>query len=114
MIVKAKAYAAEERPNMRGGEGTVLVTPLVKEDLPANCRLFSTIELPVGASIGYHVHENETEIFYFLSGEGRVQDDEALVDVTPGDCIVTSNGHGHAVFNTGDVPLLFVANIVLD
>ncbi len=114
MIVKANTYPIGERVNMRGGEGIAQVAPIIQGELPANCRLFSKLCLPPGASIGYHVHEKECEIFYFLSGAGRVQDGETLVDVGPGDAIVTPNGCGHAVFNTGDEPLVFVANIVLD
>lgn len=114
MVVPANRYPDELRANMRGGEGTVRLTALGVEELPAKCRLFSRIELPAGASIGYHIHENETEMFYFLSGKGRVQDGESLIDVQPGDTMFTPGGHGHAVFNTGDEPFVFAACIVLD
>lgn len=114
MIVRANAYPADPRPNMRGGDGTVTLTPLGKDELPAKCRLFSTIELPVGASIGYHVHEGETEMFCFLRGKGAVRDDDETVEVGPGDAMFTPGGHGHSVANIGDEPLVIVACIVLD
>ena len=114
MVIPANHYPGEIRTNMRGGEGDIQVTPLSVAELPAGCRLFSRIEIPRGGSIGYHVHENETELFYFISGAGRVQDDEALVDIQAGCTMVTAGGHGHAVFNVGEEPLVLLACIVLD
>ena len=67
-----------------------------------------------GASIGYHVHENETELFYFLEGNGRFQDDDRIFDISAGDSTATFSGHGHAVENTGDTNLVLLACIVKD
>lgn len=109
-------FAKEERFHMRDGEGTVHMQPIVagQENLPEKCRLFNVITLPKGASIGYHVHEKETEMFYFLSGSGKVLDDEKKLPVQAGDALVTSNGHGHSVINDGEDDLVMVAVIVLD
>lgn len=109
-------FEKEERFHMREGTGTVLMQPIVagKENLPEKCRLFNVITLPKGASIGYHVHENETELFYFIKGCGKVLDDEKELPVKCGDALVTSSGHGHSVINTGDEDLAMVAVIVLD
>ena len=63
---------------------------------------------------GYHVHENETELFYFLEGNGRVQDDDRFYDISAGDAMATPSGHGHSVENTGDTNLVILAAIVLD
>ena len=75
MITRKSERTTETREHMRGGAGAALLTPASKQ-LPANARLFSEIRLAPGASIGYHVHENETEMFLFLEGEGRVMDDD--------------------------------------
>ena len=64
--------------------------------------------------VGYHVHEGETELFCFVSGKGRVKDDENWVEVAAGDSMATFSGHGHAVENTGDEDLVLVAAIVKD
>ena len=75
-MVNFKAnHPQEVRHEMRGGKGDVTITKVVSEGLCPNARMFATITLPVGASIGYHVHENETELFCFVSGEGKVNDD---------------------------------------
>ena len=101
------------REFMRGGKKHVELTELSAQ-LPEKMRMFNVLTLIPGASIGYHVHENETELFYFMEGNGRVQDDDTFVDVGPGDSMATFNGHGHSVENTGDTNLVIVAAIVKD
>ena len=113
MITRKGETTLEIREKMRGGNGAAQLTALSAQ-LPGKLRLFSTIRLTPGSSIGYHVHEGEAEMFYFLEGSGRVQDDEAFFDIAAGDTMATLSGHGHAVENTGDVDLVFVAAIVLD
>ena len=108
-------YAPEKRPNMRGGEGTATVEAFIKEGtngLPEKLRLYSRIYLPAGASIGYHVHEGEAEVFHFEAGKGRVKDDEQVLTVEPGDVLITTSGHGHSVENIGDAELILTAVIV--
>ena len=113
MITRKQERQTQRREAMRGGNGAALLTPASKE-LPANARLFSEIRLAPGASIGYHVHENETELFLFLEGEGRVMDDETEVLVHPGDSMAPFSGHGHSVESVGDTDLVLVAVIVKD
>ena len=113
MITRKEEQTMSIREYMRGGKEYVKMTALSKE-LPANARLFSVLTLIPGASIGYHVHENETELFYFAEGCGRVQDDDRFFDVEAGDSMATSSGHGHAVENTGDHDLVILAVIVRD
>ena len=114
MLKHAADMPVENREHMRGGEGTVRLTAAFeKEEYSSPLRLFSRITLPAGASIGYHVHENEEEFFYFLSGEGEMDDNGTRVPVCAGDATVTRSGQGHALFNTGKEPLELVAVIAL-
>ena len=113
MISRKDSMPVEAREHMRGGEGTVHLIRVFPE-LPANARIFSVIELQPGESIGYHVHENETELFYFLQGTALVRDDEAEETLTAGDALSTPNGHGHGVKNIGKDPVRMVADIVKD
>ncbi|MBQ6595331.1 MAG: cupin domain-containing protein [Clostridia bacterium] len=113
MIVHSEGQERILRENMKGGDGTVRQTVLT-DALPAKARLFATLTLAPGTSIGYHVHENETELFYFAAGHGEAQDDDQVVEVKAGDCMVTSNGHGHGVRNTGSEDLVLVACIIKD
>ena len=113
MITRKEDMTLDVRENMRGGNGAAKLMALSTE-LPGKMRLFSTIRLEPGCSIGYHVHEGEAEMFYFVEGTGRVQDDDKIIDVKAGDSMATFSGHGHSVENTGDVDLVLVAAIVLD
>ena len=113
MITRSSEQSVELRPNMRGGNGEAQLRALTP-NLPGAVRLFSRIELAPGCSIGYHVHEKETELFYFLSGSGRVNDNGEWTDVAAGDVMATPDGWGHAVENTGGEPLVFAAVIVKD
>ena len=117
MIRKLDAQRVVANENMRGGKGCVHITHLYEKDndeFYGKGRLFAKITLQPGESIGYHVHEGETEMFYFASGSGRVCDDGEWYDVTAGDSMTTPGGHGHAVENTGAEDLVLVAVIILD
>jgi mannose-6-phosphate isomerase-like protein (cupin superfamily) len=115
MLVKSSQMTVETRETMRGGAGRVhLAQVFAAETLPKNVRLSAVIALESGCSIGWHVHEKETEIFYFVSGSGVANDNGSTVAVSAGDCIVTPDGCGHAVENNGSEPLKFFAVIVLN
>lgn len=113
MITRKANQAHSIREAMRGGEKYVQFTDL-SVALPDNVRVYSILTLIPGASIGYHIHENETELFYFLSGTGRVRDDDQEFDISAGDSMATFSGHGHGVMNTGETDLVLLACIVKD
>ena len=73
MIRRAEECSIEYREHMRDGEGTVELKSLIAspEELNNKGRLFSKITLRPGTSIGYHLHDKDTELFYFLSGTGE-------------------------------------------
>lgn len=114
MLKHASDMPQEKREHMRDGEGTVTLTAAFeKGEYSSALRLFSRITLPAGASIGYHIHEEEEEFFYFLSGEGEMDDNGVRVPVHAGDATVTRSGQGHALYNTGNEPLQLLAVIAL-
>ncbi len=113
MITRRGEQSHSVREFMRGGNKFVQINDL-SSSLPQRCRVYSVMTLVPGASIGYHVHEGETELFYFMEGNGRVQDDDAFYDVSAGDSMATFSGHGHGVENTGDNDLVLLACIIRD
>lgn len=113
MYISGNEYEFEKRVAMRGGDGEVILEHVSKNNLPANVRLMARITLNKNCSIGYHVHENETEIFHFISGSGTVDDNGTIREVTGGDSLITPSGCGHAVSNKNDEPLIIFATIVL-
>ena len=111
MVNERKDLAVDKRENMRGGNKYAEITKL-SDTFPASVRLFAEIRLIPGASIGYHVHENETEMFAFVSGSGIVRDDDEIRSVKAGDSMLTFPGHGHSVENNGEEDLVLIAAIV--
>ena len=77
-------------------------------------RLYSMIQVKPGEEVEYHMHVGESESFFFLSGKGTYNDNGSIVDITPGMVTLTPSGQGHAVKNTGDEPLVFIALILVD
>lgn len=99
-----------------GGAGHVLKKDILgeKELNGRKCRLYAEMTLEPGCSIGYHVHEGESETYYFLSGEGTYDDNGAERPVKAGDVTYTPDQCGHAIKNTGTENLVFMALIIMD
>ncbi len=105
----------EIREHMRGGDGQAVIKHILDDDqLNEKCRLFGEITLAPGCSIGYHEHQNESETFYFIAGTGEFDDHKSVKTVKPGDVTITPDGCGHAVKNTGEEDLVFMALILLN
>ena len=103
MIRKANACKKEYRENMRGGNGTVELTSFATpEELNNKGRLFGNITLNPGCGIGYHVHENESELFYIMKGNVLYNDNGVTCSLSAGDVMICSAGTGHAVTNDGE------------
>ena len=101
------------REHMRDGRGTVTIHDiLTKEDLNGHGRLYARIVIPAGASIGWHLHEGETEPFYILKGEGTfIDNDHVAHTVHPGDVCMIEAGQGHGMENNSDEDLEMMALI---
>ena len=114
MIRKQEQQSVETKTNMRGGQGDTTLRSLLTgpEEMNGKGRLFKVITIPVGGSIGYHVHEGESETFYIVRGSGLFDDNGATAPFAAGDVLFTPAGNGHSVQNTGDVPVEMVALIL--
>jgi len=76
--------------------------------------MFSQIDIEPGCSIGYHPHNNETEFYYIIKGEGLFNDNGTEIPVKVGDFCATGYGEYHSLKNTGTELLSIVALIVLE
>ncbi len=56
-----------------------------------------------------HSHEDKEEVFFFLSGRGRVRPDNEELEVKPGYCVFCPMGAVHEVINDGKDILRFIA-----
>ena len=116
MIRRKNECSIEYREHMRDGDGTVKLTSFISgpEELCGKGRLFSKIVLEPGCSIGYHIHEHDSELFYFLKGHGIYSDNGTEVAVTAGDVAICPVGQGHSIANRSDEVLELVAVIVYE
>ena len=101
--------------NMHGGEGHVIINRLLDEkQLNGKCGLYAEVTIEPGCSLGYHEHHGESETYYILSGKGIYSDNGELRMVEAGDVTFTPDGKGHAMTNSGDEDLVFMALIIFD
>ena len=113
MIRKADECKKEFREKMRDGNGTVEITNFIvgPEELCNKGRMFSRITLKSGCSIGFHIHEKDSELFYILKGEAEYNDNGEIRTVKAGDLTICPEGEGHGITNNSDEVLEFVALI---
>ncbi len=64
--------------------------------------------LAPGASTTPHHHPRTEEIYYILSGKGRMRIEADVRTVGPGDAIAIPPGARHQITNSGDVELKFL------
>ena len=104
----------EKRKNMRGGNGEVtLVHYFEKENFHTNVRLCTRLEIPPGAGIGQHIHDNEEEIYIITRGECMICEDGCEKKAAAGDAILTGSGSSHSVKSTGQEILEITAVIIV-
>ncbi len=111
MIKKASEMKVDIK-NMRGGKGECKTVHHINPEEVPHGRLFSTITIEKGNSIGFHEHIKEVEYYLILSGEGIVSETDGEKRVSAGDVVITGNGEGHAIRNDHTEPLIFIALIL--
>ena len=113
MIRKNGSYRTEVRENMRGGNGSVKIEHFwePEKEMLSHNRMAARLTLPPGASIGFHNHEKEDEIFVIVKGVAEADDNGTKSMLYPGDTLLTGNGDGHAIRNAGDSDLELIAII---
>lgn len=113
MLRKKNARKITDFKNMFNGSGIFHQQHvLTKEEMEDHGRLFADCNLSVGGCVGGHVHHGDCEVCYFLSGKGRVTDDEAVYEVEAGDTNFVKDGHYHKIENIGDEELRYIALIL--
>ncbi len=64
--------------------------------------------LPAGASTAAHFHPKTEEIYYILSGTGKMMIAGEIRRVEPGDAIAIPPNAAHQIVNDGTQPLVFL------
>lgn len=103
----------ERIENMCGGKGHLIIKHLLGEkELNGKCGLYAEVTIEPGCSLGFHEHHGESETYYILKGQGIYSDNGTLRMVKAGDVTFTPDGEGHALTNTEDTDLVFMALII--
>ena len=114
MIKRANEMVKTIKPLMRGGTGEALITEMLSAgEYTGNARLFATITLEPGSSIGEHVHENEEEVFYIIEGTALYKDNGVDVTLNKGDSCICFAGQTHSIGNAAQSGTLIIAAIIL-
>lgn len=66
--------------------------------------------LEPGCTIGYHIHDTSSEMFYILGGQARCLYDDGEELLSPGQCHYCPKGHSHSLINASATePLTYFA-----
>jgi mannose-6-phosphate isomerase-like protein (cupin superfamily) len=104
-----------KKENMFGGKGYVTLKMLLNEkQMNGKIRVFAESTIKPGHSLGYHVHHNDSETFYILSGVGEFNDNGTVRTVRAGDVTFTPDGCGHGMENNGTEDLVMMALVIYD
>ena len=112
MKIELSSLEQKRLPNFNGGEKEFLANMMLDEQ---NKILLG--RLVPGASIGYHRHEETSEVIYILSGKGRAvcNTQESGVEngveeqLGAGDCHYCPMGAFHTLINESAEDLVFFA-----
>ncbi len=98
------------------GKGKILNTrPWLKGNFKTNWLRIGHCILPPGTSIGYHQHNVGEEVYYVMSGRGRMTVNDHTWDVGPGDAIPCTLHDSHGIYNNSDEDLdIFVLIVMMD
>ena len=64
--------------------------------------------IPPGGSTQEHYHPRTEEIYYILTGSGRMRIESEIREVGPGDAIAIPPGQKHKIWNIGKEILVFL------
>lgn len=114
MVRKKEDIYSEKKPSPFGGKGDITVRNLLNgpEELYDKGRVFAHTTVYPGAGLGYHIHTNESETYYILSGKGLFNDNGTMVPVSAGDVTFTGAGEGHSIEAAGEEPVEMIALIL--
>jgi mannose-6-phosphate isomerase-like protein (cupin superfamily) len=97
-----------DSPPFTTKDGSQIRSILDASNSPVRNQSLAEATLPPGASTAAHRHPKSEEIYYILSGRGRMTVDAESRNVKPNDAILIPPGVRHELVNTGTAPLVFL------
>lgn len=107
-VIQRDAEVAEQQPGPHKGGGQTIGHSFFSK-VPNLELVFRKRVLKPGSAIGYHT-QAEDEIYYVLSGHGRMTLDGKDYDVGPGTAILTRTGSAHGLKQVGAEDLVIIIN----
>lgn len=113
-MIRRKDEMASESKCIRNGIGNTDMRKILNgaDEMYGKGRMFNVMTLEPGNSIGEHAHSGDNEIFYIISGTGEYCDNGTWTTLSAGDAAICNDGDSHAMKNTSDSPLEFIALIL--
>lgn len=97
MVIDFNKMDETATPNFKGGEG---ITKMRVQYDGLNKIMYG--HLDVGCTIGYHTHEENSEMIYITKGRARCRYDDTEETLTAGQCLYCARGHSHSLENASD------------
>lgn len=107
MLIEFDKLPEEIKTSFRGGTGAINLRMNQAEGFR-----FMLGRLEPNSSIGLHTHENDCEVCYFLSGQGKMHYQKTTQELRPGTCHFCPPGHSHSMVNDGNEDLVFFAAVI--
>lgn len=97
-----------------GGNGTVWMEKLLtgQEEMMGKGRAYVRHTLNPGVSIGIHTHEGEMETMVIVRGKAVHTINGQDQYLEEGDIIAAQPGDSHGIAQTGDEPLVLIAQVL--
>jgi mannose-6-phosphate isomerase-like protein (cupin superfamily) len=107
-IIEHDADIAKNEPGTHNGGGMTIGYSFFST-VPKMPLVFRKRTFHPGSGVGYH-EQAEDEIYYVLSGRGKMTLDGKEVDVTPGTAVLTRTGSSHGLKQVGNEDLTVLIN----
>ena len=113
MIRKLNEREDSRKENLKDGVGYIDFKQIAtSEELFNKIKMYSTLTINPGSSIGYHSHVGEEEIMLINKGSGLYNDDGKESVVEQGDVTICFENHYHSITNNTNEDLQIVAIIL--
>lgn len=82
-------------------------TYVLKDNKKLKNLVLSSTFLKAGQSTRGHKHEGQEEVYFFISGNGKMELDDKVIDVDPGSVVLIEDGVFHRVHNPSRTSALY-------
>ena len=110
MIRRCKDMHRNMEENPAGGTGQLVADTLFTTgEMDGKTGMFATVTLEPHSIVGEHLHTEESEVYYLLSGSAVMVEDGRRYPISAGDAELCPSGHSHGMENNTDEPVVFLA-----